>query len=113
QITGNWGRFQPVETVAAGTKPVLPLEFRNATSVKLTAAPIRMEKVLADVKEHLKSNPQEVNYQRIQPGSIGWRLVNENPGRYLDPVAATWQQELKPSPKHRDTRAEIPMPLDQ
>jgi len=113
QITGNWARFQPVETVAAGTKPVLPLEFRNATSVKLTAAPIRMEKVLADVKEHLKSNPHEVNYQRIQPGSIGWRLVNENPGRYLDPVAATWRHELKPEPKHRDTRAEIPMPLDQ
>jgi uncharacterized protein YfaS (alpha-2-macroglobulin family)/tetratricopeptide (TPR) repeat protein len=113
QIIGNWGRFQPVETVAAGTKPVLPLEFRNATSVKLTAAPIRMEKVLADVKEHLKSNPHEVNYRRIQPGSIGWRLVNENPERYLDPVAATWRHDLKPEPKHRDTRAEIPMPLDR
>lgn len=113
QITGNWGRFQPVETVAAGTKPVLPLEFRNATSVKLTAAPIRMDQVLSDVKAYLKGNPKEVSYQRIQPGSIGWRLVNENPDRYVGQVAAGWQQELKPEPEHHNTRAEISMPLDQ
>ncbi|HEY8962734.1 MAG TPA: MG2 domain-containing protein, partial [Luteolibacter sp.] len=113
QITGNWGRIGPVPTVAAGTKPVLPLEFRNATSVKFSAAPIHMEKVLDEVKEHLKSNPSEVNYQRIQPGSIGWRLVNENPGRYVGQAEATWTRELKPLPKHHDTRAEIPMPLDK
>ena len=31
QITGNWGRFEAAETVPAGTKPKLPLVFRNAT----------------------------------------------------------------------------------
>jgi uncharacterized protein YfaS (alpha-2-macroglobulin family)/tetratricopeptide (TPR) repeat protein len=113
QITGNWGRFGPVEPVAAGTKPVLPFEFRNATSVKLTAAPIDMDAVFADVAEHLKSNPNEVDDYRIRPEAIGRRLVEKDPGRYVGKVAASWQQNLKPEPKHHDTGVEIPMPIDQ
>ena len=33
QITGNWGRFEPAETVPAGVKPKLPLVFRNASNI--------------------------------------------------------------------------------
>jgi len=113
QITGNWGRFSEVRPVAAGTNPLLPFEFRNATSVKLSAAPIDMNAVFADVREHLKGNPNEVDYLRISPEAIGRRLVEKDPGRYVGKVAASWRQELKPEPKHRDTRMEIPMPIDQ
>ncbi|RYD17339.1 MAG: hypothetical protein EOP88_27100, partial [Verrucomicrobiaceae bacterium] len=43
QIIGDWGRFEPAETVPAGVKPQVPLVFRNATAISLTAAPVDME----------------------------------------------------------------------
>ncbi|NQX02462.1 hypothetical protein HQ447_17525, partial [bacterium] len=62
QITGNWGRFEPAETVPAGVKPKLPLVFRNATRLQLTAAPVDMEAVLRDTLAYLKSNPPELDW---------------------------------------------------
>jgi uncharacterized protein YfaS (alpha-2-macroglobulin family)/tetratricopeptide (TPR) repeat protein len=113
QITGNWGRFGTVRPIAVGSKPLLPFEFRNATSVNLTAAPIDMSAVFADVAEYLRSNPNEIDHSRIHPEAIGRRLVEKDPSRYVGKVAASWQQDLKPEPKHHDTGVEIPMPLDK
>jgi alpha-2-macroglobulin len=113
QITGAWGRFEPAKTVAAGTHPVLPLAFRNTTSVKLTAAPINMERVLRDTKTYLESNPKELDWERLQPGQIGSRLIEGKPGEYVGEVASAWESALKPLEKHRETHADIEMPLDK
>ncbi|MGC4014935.1 MAG: MG2 domain-containing protein [Luteolibacter sp.] len=113
QITGSWGRFWSAKTVAAGTRPKIPLIFRNAGSIKLTAARIDMESVLRDIKDYISSNPPELDWQRIQPGQIGTKLLEGKAAKYLGEVEASWQQDLKPAEKHRDTNAEVEVPLDK
>ncbi|MFD0892407.1 hypothetical protein KBB96_13340 [Luteolibacter ambystomatis] len=113
QITGAWGRFGAAETAASGTRPKIPLTFRNAGSIKLTAAPIDMEAVLRDIKDYISGNPPELDWQRIQPGQIGMRLIEGKSTKYLGEIGAAWQQDLKPGEKHRDTLANIEVPLDK
>jgi hypothetical protein len=113
QITGNWGRFEPSDTVPAGVKPRLPLVFRNATNISLNAAPVDMEAVLADTLEYLKSDPAELDWQRINPSQIASRLIQSKQSKYIRKPAATWETKLTPRDKHRDTRADLEVPLDQ
>lgn len=113
QITGNWGRFDAADTVPAGTKPKLPLVFRNATGISLTADPVDMEAVLADTVAYLKSNPRELDWQRVNPSQIAGRLVRENKSKYIGKTAATWKYHLKPRDLHRDTRTDIEVPIDK
>ncbi|BCU75781.1 MG2 domain-containing protein [Luteolibacter sp. LG18] len=113
QIIGAWGRFEAAKTVPAGTKPKLPVVFRNGGSVKLTAAPVDMEAVLRDYKAYLSSNPGELDWERAQPMAIV-RLLSQGKGKqYLGEIAAAWQQDLVARDKHRETRAEIEVPLDK
>jgi uncharacterized protein YfaS (alpha-2-macroglobulin family) len=113
QITGNWGRFETAETVPAGTRPVLPLVFRNAAGISLTASPVDMEAVLADTIAYLKSNPKELDWQRVNPSQIASRLIQDRKSKYIGKPAATWQSQLTPREKHRDTRTQIEVPIDK
>ena len=113
QITGNWGRFEPAARVAAGEKPKLPLIFRNASNVTLTASPIDIEAVLKETTDHLKANPRELAWERLQPGNFAYRLLEKNQAEFIGKPAATWQADLTPRDKHRDTRTDIEMPLTQ
>ena len=113
QITGNWGRFEPSETVPAGVKPKLPLVFRNASAIQLTAAPVDMEAVLKDTLDYLKSNPRELDWQRLNPSQIASRLIQENQSKFIGKTAASWDTKLTPRDKHRDTRADLEVPLDK
>ena len=113
QIVGNWGRFEPAETVAAGVKPILPLVFRNATTIKLTASPVDMEAVIRDTQEYLKSNPRGFERERANPSNIADSLISGNAAKYLGKVAASWETQLTPRDKHRDTRTDIVVPLDK
>jgi alpha-2-macroglobulin len=113
QITGNWGRFETAETVPAGVKPKLPLVFRNATAVSLTASPVDMDALLADTIEYLKSNPTELDWQRVNPSQIASRLIKSKQSKYLGKPAATWETKLTPREKHRDTRTHLEVPLDK
>jgi len=116
QITGAWGRFEDATTPAAGTRPVMKIIFRNAASVKFTAAPIRIEKLLHDIQSYLQSNPSEFDSNLGDPGEIGRRLVMGKEGKaskYLGWVTAKWQQDLKPLDRHRDTHVSTTVPLDQ
>ncbi len=113
QITGNWGRFEQAETVPAGTRPRLPLVFRNASQIKLTAAPVNMEAVLSDAVAYLKSNPKEIDSSRIEPTQIAQRLIEQQAAKYIGKSVATWEIKLSPKEKHRDTQAPIEVPLDQ
>ncbi len=113
QITGNWGRFEPSETVPAGVKPKLPLVFRNASAIQLTAAPVDMEAVLKDTLDYLKSNPRELDWQRVNPSQIASRLIQENQSKFIGKTAASWEVQLTPRDKHRDTRADLEVPHDK
>jgi uncharacterized protein YfaS (alpha-2-macroglobulin family) len=113
QITGNWGRFEAAETVPAGMKPKLPLVFRNATGISLTAAPVDIEAVLADTIAYLKSNPRELKWDRINPSAIASRLIQEQKSKYIGKSAATWQSQLTPRENHRDTRTQLEVPVKQ
>lgn len=112
QITGNWGRFELAETVAAGSKPKLPLVFRNATNISITAAPVDMEAVLADTFSYLKSNPMELDWGRINPSQFAARLIKQKTHKFIGKPAATWESKLTPREKHRDTRTDLEVPLD-
>jgi uncharacterized protein YfaS (alpha-2-macroglobulin family) len=112
QITGNWGRFEVAETVPAGVKPKLPLVFRNAAHIKLTAAPVDMEAVLRDTMDYLKNNPREFDWQRVNPSQIASQLIAGKGDQYIGKIAESWESELTPQEKHRDTRADIEVPID-
>ena len=111
QITGNWGRFEAAETVPAGVKPKLPLVYRNASRIKLTASPVDMDAVIQDTITYLKSNPRELDWERLNPSQIARRLITKE-GKYIGKPAATWETPLTPGEKHRDTRTDIEVPLD-
>ena len=113
QITGNWGRFESAETVPAGVKPKLPLVFRNATAITLSAAPVDMEAVLEDTLDYLKSNPEKFDWQRVNPSQIASRIIQDNASKFIGATAASWETRLVPRDKHRDTRRELELPLDQ
>lgn len=113
QITGDWGRFEPAETVPAGVKPKVPLVFRNATAVKFTAAPVDMEAALRDTIAYLKSNPRDLDWQRVDLSSIARRLIEGGGAKYIGKPAAEWEMKLTPREKHRDTRTEVEVPLDK
>jgi alpha-2-macroglobulin len=113
QIIGNWGRFGDAETVPTGRKPMLPLVFRNATSIQLSASPVDMEAVLTDTIAYFKSNPANLDWQRINPSQIASRLIQEKKSNYLGKPAATWEVTLKPREKHRDTSTQLEVPIDK
>ncbi len=113
QITGNWGRFESAETVSVGVKPKLPLVFRNATKIALTAAPVDMDAVVNDTLAYLTSNPRELDWQRLNPSQIASRLIAGDAAKYIGKPAANWTVALTPRDKHRDTRADLEVPLDR
>lgn len=111
QITGNWGRFEPAATVSTGNKPVLPLVFRNATAIQLTAAPVDMDAVIADTMAYLKSKPRELEWERLNPSQIAQRLISGKGSKYIGKAAASWEEKLSPREKHRDTQADLVLPV--
>jgi uncharacterized protein YfaS (alpha-2-macroglobulin family) len=113
QITGNWGRFESADTVPAGVKPKLPLVFRNALNIALTASRVDMEAVLEDTITYIKSNPADLNWQRVNPSQIAQQLIQSNSSKFVGKSAATWETKLTPRDKHRDTRTELEVPIDK
>jgi len=113
QITGNWGNFEPQEPQAAGVEAKLSLVYRNATKINLTARKVNMAKLIADTEAYLRSSPQQQDWQKTNLSSIGQRLLEEGGDKYLWPVTATWEQELKPRENHWDRRVEVTTPLKE
>lgn len=111
QITGNWGRFEAPRTVAAGTKPRIPLVFRNATNVHLTASPVNMDAFFNDAMTYLKSNPKQIDWERFQPSNIANRLNSGTGAKYIGKPDITWESALIPAPKNRETRTDLEVPV--
>jgi len=111
QIVGNWGRFEPAGTQATGNGAVVDFRFRNAREVHFEAQRINVDKLLADVKTYLRSNPRQLDWQKVNIGDIGYRLVEQNQQQYLGERAAAWDLKLEPRENHFDRRVTVTTPL--
>ena len=113
QIVGDWGRFEPVLTQPADRGATIDFRFRNATSVEFVAQEIRVEKLLDDVKAYLKLRPPQVDWQKVNVGDLGYRLVSENQAQYVGAEVARWKLDLKPREAHFDKRITVTTPLQK
>ena len=115
QIVGNWGEFETTDVQPAGKGATLEYRFRNGQAVEFTAHELKYEKVIDDVKKYLKSanQPQQLDWNRINVGTIGFRIVEQNQQEYVGAEAGKWNMELKPRPKHFDSRITVTTPLQK
>ena len=111
QIVGNWGMFETIMTQPAGEGATLEFRFRNADKVSFAAQEILVDKLLSDVKEYLKSDPAQLDWQKMNIDNIGWRLVHNNEGQYVGDDVASWDMDLEPRAKHFDRRVTVTTPL--
>jgi hypothetical protein len=111
QILGNWGRFDPNPTEPAGKEPVAHLVFRNGKKVSFEAYEIDVKKLLDDVKAYIKTKPRQLNWEQINIGDIGWRLVEKDQKQYIGKQAAKWEMALDPRDKHFDRRVPVTVPI--
>lgn len=113
QIVKNWGRFENVQVQPAGKGATVEFRYRNGKLVTFEARAVKVAELLDDVKKYLKSNPRQVDWQQINIGDIGYRLVVENAQKYLGEKVAGWNLELKPKPNHVDDRVTVATPLQK
>ncbi len=111
QIVDNWGQFEPVSTQPAGKGATVEFRFRNGHIVELKAHAIKVDKLLRDVKEYLKSNPGQIDGQKVNIGNIGYRLVRQDEEKYRGDQVAQWKMVVKPRPGHFDKRVTVTTPL--
>ena len=113
QIVDNWGRFDDTSSFTKGGDNKLGYVFRNGENLKLRATAVKVEALLDDIKAYLKSNPAKTDNHKINPSSIGYRLVTENEQKFLGEVADEWRVELEPRENHWDRRVDVALPMDE
>ena len=113
QIVGAWGQFESVATQPAGQGATVEFRFRNGSKASFEARAIKVDKLLDDVKAYLKNVPKEVDWNKVNIGDIGFRLVERGEEQYLGEKVAAWDLELKPRPHHFDRRITVTTPLQK
>jgi uncharacterized protein YfaS (alpha-2-macroglobulin family) len=113
QIVGNWGRFEPGQVQPAGKKASVDFRFRNGKEVRFEAFAIKVPKLLEDVKAYLRASPARLDWNTLNIGNLGYRLVERRETKYLGKKLASWEQALKPRPNHVDDRITVTTPLDK
>jgi uncharacterized protein YfaS (alpha-2-macroglobulin family) len=113
QIVGNWGRFEPGQVQPAGKGATVDFRYRNGNKVSLEAYPVNVAKLLEDVKAYLKASPNHLDYNHLNIGNIGFRLVERQEHQYLGPKAAGWDLGLRPRPGHVDDQVTVTTPLQK
>src|ERR1019366_9575277 len=112
QIVGNWGRFENVQSQAVGHETIIDFRFRNGDKVAFEAHAVNIPKLLYDVKAYLQANPgNRIDWNTVNLGNIGYRLVELNQAQYLMGKVADWGVDLKPRPNHVDDRVTVKTPL--
>ncbi len=111
QIVGNWGRFVGSTPLVAGKSAELEFRFRNGKEVSFEAFKIKVPELVNDVKEYLKSNPKELDWNLININDIGQRLVWSNQTKYIGEKAAEWDLKLQPSENHFNKTVNVKTPL--
>jgi uncharacterized protein YfaS (alpha-2-macroglobulin family)/tetratricopeptide (TPR) repeat protein len=111
QIEGNWLELESTRTLPAGRAASFDIRFRNGSKVTFEASRVRVDKLLADIQQYLKTAPDDVDWRQVSPEEIGWRLLNDGKGEYLEPVSASWDAKLQPPAGHFDARLTVDCPL--
>ncbi len=114
QIVANWGTFEMSNTQPAGQGAVVDFRFRNGKKVKFDAREIKVDLLLNDLKAYLKSDPgNNVDWNKINLGQIGYRIVHQNETKYLGEAVAAWELDLEPRKDHFDKRITVTTPLQK
>ena len=113
QITGNWGQFEESLSRSAGEEAMLQYRFRNGTRARFSAQRVDTPALLEAVKEYLRNNPGQIEWERIQIGSIGAMLMEKHGAKFVRETVAEWTQDLAPLPAHFDRRVSVPTPLQE
>jgi alpha-2-macroglobulin len=115
QIEDAWGRFEPSVAQAedSGKKATFEYRYRNGDRVDFDAKEIDVEKLLADVKKYIDSRPNQIDWNSINIGNIGYRLIHQDQEKYIGESAGRWREELEPRPNHFDRRITVETPMTQ
>ncbi len=113
QITGKWGRFEPVSSQPAGAGATVDFRFRNGKRVEFVAERIEVRQLLDDVKAYLKQNPEKLDWQKLQIENIGYRFVTQDQQKYVGAEVARWSLDLTPRENHLDRRITVTTPLQE
>jgi len=113
QILNNWGRFDATPTQAAGEGSTIDYTFRNGDEVSFTARRIDVDAFLKAIKEYLKTDPEQLDWQLMQPDRVGWRIIEKNQTVFLKETVAQWTLALKPRANHWDRRITVKTPLQK
>ncbi|MEZ6092967.1 MAG: MG2 domain-containing protein [Pirellulaceae bacterium] len=113
QIVDPRGMFENTSTQVAGRGATVDYRYRNGSSVELEAKEINIDALLSDVKNYLKSNPANFDWQRIQIGNLGYQILQDNYKKYVGKSVATWSVDLEPRENHLDRRVTITTPLQK
>ena len=113
QIVGHWGQFEASGTHPEGQPASVEYRFRNGSQVEFEARKIKVDKLLRDVERYLKSDPEQLDWNRLEVSNIGYRLVTSKRKKYVGKLVTKWDQELKPRKSHFDKRITIKTPLDE
>ena len=113
QIEGNWGRFEGTMTQPAGQGAAVEYRFRNGRSVQFTAQEINVQQLLEDVKQYLKSRPNELDWEKVNISDLGYRLVEGKREKYVGREVANWTLPLEPREKHFDKQVTVRTPLQK
>lgn len=118
-LTGNYGAFEPAQTMVAGTDASFVWKFRNGKNVRFRAQAVNVPKLIEDIENYLRESsntpPQEWDNEKVRIEDIGWKLLNDpDSGRkYLDNDAADWSVDLEPAPDHHDSQVKIALPISR
>ncbi|MEM1303671.1 MAG: MG2 domain-containing protein, partial [Planctomycetota bacterium] len=113
QIENPWGQFGGVATQPAGRGATVDFRFRTGERVELSAQRVDVDKLLADVRAYLESQPKRLDWDRLQIEDLGYRLLKESGSKYLGEPVAEWSQELEPADGHFDKRITLTTPLQR
>tara|TARA_R110002096_G_scaffold159011_11_gene324666 strand:- start:3698 stop:9697 length:6000 start_codon:yes stop_codon:yes gene_type:complete len=113
QLTGNFGRFDGTRTEAHGQPVEVGFVYRNASEVKFQARRIDFTQLLDDVKDYIRSNPKDWDWQESDIENIGRRLLEEDQQKYLGEEVAAWTVALEPREAHLERRAIVDTPLQE
>lgn len=111
QIIGNWGRFEPTQMKPANSDTSLEYRFRNGKHVEFTAQKIDLDRLLKDVKAYVRSEPKQLDWQRLNIQTFGYQYLRMYQAKYAigDPI--TWDQDLTPAKNHFDKRVTVKTPV--
>lgn len=113
QIAGNWLRFENVELQPAGKPATVVFRYRNGNKVSFKAQAVRFGQLIADVQAYLRSNPQQIDWQKSNLHDIGHRLVAANETKYLGETVAAWDTNLDRPADHFDAQTDVETPLSK